>query len=92
MIREGKNAKQISRELNIAYGTVRRVLMACGLTIDPRAKVDYRNHPLCHAADVMRLMAQGKSFPEIARELGVLTPLVFEVFKAASTPKSSAES
>ena len=82
LIGDGKSMAAVSRELKVTYRVVRRVVKVMGLRPVPRKRVDYRAHPMCNAAEVLRLRGQGKTLDAIAREIGVSRSLIDRVLHA----------
>src|ERR1039457_6693190 len=73
---EGKTLKEICQTLGASKNVTRKVIEALGLELNRRAHVSYLRHPGCNAQEVLHLRAEGHTFYQIGRKLGVSKPLV----------------
>ena len=89
----GKSFEQIGVERGVSAAVVKKVLHAVERTtgkqlerISSRKCVDYLNHPLCSASEVVRLQGKGYRIRAISKQLRVSPNTVWHVVTAIRDP------
>lgn len=90
LYRNGSTLCGVVNHVGVSLPTVRKVLVAAGLTIRPKGRPVNPDAPIPHSATVSEMHAIGKRDVEIARFIGVSRERVRQIRKALGLPRQQA--